>query len=178
MPTPNVSSLSRQMMDSPVGRLTLIAREDCLAAVLWENDPPQRVRMLPVLANPPGKVLEQAASQLTEYFDGTRQTFDLPLDLHTDDYGTAFQRTVWRALAQISYGETRSYAQIAQAIGQPQAVRAVGAAIGRNPLSIVVPCHRVIGSNGKMTGFAGGLVAKHHLLRLEARPCPIPSSGI
>jgi methylated-DNA-[protein]-cysteine S-methyltransferase len=109
--------------------------------------------------------LLEAERQLDEYFAGTRRTFELPLELA----GTEFQRSVWRALLTIPYGETRSYGQIARQIGRPAAVRAVGAANGRNPLAIVAPCHRVVGSTGKLTGFAGGLRAKAFLLELESR---------
>lgn len=111
-------------------------------------------------------VLEECARQLSDYFAGRRRTFSLPLA----PGGTAFQQAVWRALREIPYGESRSYRDIARAIGNPAAVRAVGAANGRNPLPIVVPCHRVIGSDGRLTGFAGGLEAKSFLLQLEGHP--------
>jgi len=104
-----------------------------------------------------------AMQQLAEYFDGSRKQFDLPLDFE----GTIFQKSVWAALLRIPYGETRTYAQIAIEIGNPNATRAVGAANGKNPLSIIVPCHRVIGSSGGLTGFAGGLGIKRQLLDLE-----------
>ena len=107
--------------------------------------------------------LKSAARQLREYFSGQRQQFDLPLA----PGGTAFQRQVWTALTRIPYGEVASYGDIARDIGKPSAARAVGAANGRNPLPIIVPCHRIIGSNGKLTGFAGGLQAKRALLTLE-----------
>lgn len=106
-----------------------------------------------------------AREQLDEYFAGSRRSFQLPLRAE----GTPFQRDVWHALAEIPYGETRSYAQVAAAIGRPKAVRAVGTANSRNPHAIVVPCHRVIGANGSLVGYAGGLDAKKHLLALEAR---------
>ncbi len=109
------------------------------------------------------EALEACARQLAEYFRGARHRFELPLAPR----GTDFQQMVWRALAAIPYGQTRSYGEIARAIGRPRAVRAVGAANGRNPLPIVVPCHRVIGSDGSLTGFAGGLAAKTCLLELE-----------
>jgi methylated-DNA-[protein]-cysteine S-methyltransferase len=115
--------------------------------------------------SPRHSVLLEAERQLAEYFAGTRRTFELPLDFE----GTEFQRSVWAALLTIPYGETRSYGQIARQIGRPKAVRAVGAANGRNPLSIVAPCHRVIGASGELTGFAGGLETKEFLLALEAR---------
>ena len=110
-----------------------------------------------------------ARAQFTEYFAGQRTEFDLPLDCAT---GTEFQRLVWRALCDIPYGETISYGELARRIGQPAAVRAVGLANGRNPLSIVVPCHRVVGTGGKLTGYGGGLDRKRHLLDLEARVRP------
>jgi methylated-DNA-[protein]-cysteine S-methyltransferase len=113
-------------------------------------------------------LLARTAAQLGEYFDGRRRDFDLPLSPH----GTPFQRTVWSELGRIPYGEAISYAQLAQRIGKPAAMRAVGAANGRNPLPIVVPCHRVIGANGTLTGFGGGLPTKAFLLRLEGVLAP------
>jgi methylated-DNA-[protein]-cysteine S-methyltransferase len=107
--------------------------------------------------------LEPAARQLAAYFAGERTSFDMPLDLH----GTEFQRRVWQALLAIPFGETTSYGEIARRIGAPSAVRAVGGAVGRNPISIVVPCHRVVGSNGSLTGFGGGLDRKRWLLSHE-----------
>jgi methylated-DNA-[protein]-cysteine S-methyltransferase len=106
-----------------------------------------------------------AATQLREYFDGQRQTFDIQLQ---PAWGTPFQRAVWQALQRIPYGHTSTYGDIARDIDNPKAVRAVGAAIGQNPHSIIVPCHRVLGANGSLTGFAGGLDRKKHLLALEA----------
>lgn len=150
---------------SPVGPLTLVASNKGLAGVLWENDPCARVPHLqgatPDNAHP---VLLGAERQLAEYFTGKRKAFDLPLDF----VGNAFNQKVWAALLTIPYGETRTYGQIARQIGLPNAARAVGMANGKNPISIVAPCHRVIGASGKLTGFAGGLSAKAHLLRLEA----------
>jgi methylated-DNA-[protein]-cysteine S-methyltransferase len=142
-------------MQSPVGQLTLIATDKGLAAILWENDAPARVRVKASLKKNNHPVLREAEQQLKAYFAGKRKTFTLDLDFD----GTAFHA--------IPFGETRTYAQIAKSIGRPKAVRAVGAANGRNPISIVAPCHRVIGSNGSLTGFAGGLKAKETLLRLE-----------
>jgi O-6-methylguanine DNA methyltransferase len=115
-------------------------------------------------------IIETAARQLHEYFDGTRRDFDLPLAPE----GTAFQCEVWRTLATIPYGQTWSYRDLAHAIGKPAAVRAVGAANGRNPLPIVLPCHRVIGADGSLTGFGGGLPIKAALLRLEGA---LPTGG-
>ena len=152
-------------MPSPVGLLTLVANDHGLAAVLWENDDPKRVRLSPVDEDSKHPVLLEAERQLQDYFAGKRKTFSLKLDFT----GTEFQQKVWAALLTIPFGETRSYAQIAEHIGNPNAVRAVGAANGKNPISIIAPCHRVIGSNGKLTGFAGGMQAKAFLLKLEAK---------
>jgi AraC family transcriptional regulator of adaptative response / DNA-3-methyladenine glycosylase II len=149
---------------SPVGRLRLVASDDGLAAILWENDPPRRVPLAMTAAKGTHPVLAEAERQLAEYFAGERTTFDLRLA----PTGTAFQRKVWGALLTIPFGETRSYGEIAAQIGSPSAVRAVGAANGKNPISIVAPCHRVIGASGKLTGFAGGLETKAFLLALES----------
>jgi methylated-DNA-[protein]-cysteine S-methyltransferase len=152
-------------MRSPVGVLQLIATDRGLAAVLWENDDPKRVRLGPLTPDARHPVLLEAERQLGDYFAGRLKTFSVPLDCA----GTDFQKKVWRALLTIPCGETRSYGQIAAQIGRPKAGRAVGAASGKNPLSIIAPCHRVIGANGKLTGFAGGLEIKASLLRLEKR---------
>lgn len=152
-----------KVIDSPVGRLTLVASDRGLAAILWEKDNPRRVPLGNVVESDSHPVLLETERQLQEYFAGTRRKFTLPLDFR----GTEFQRRVWNALLTIPFGQTRSYAQIAQQIGCPAAVRAVGAANGRNPLSIIAPCHRVVGSNGQLTGFAGGLEVKAKLLSLE-----------
>jgi methylated-DNA-[protein]-cysteine S-methyltransferase len=150
---------------SPVGELKLVASDAGLVAILWPNDDPTRVRLGDAELSPAHPILLETERQLGEYFAGTRQEFSLPFDFG----GTEFQRSVWHALMTIPYGETRSYAAIARQIGKPAAVRAVGAANGRNPLSIVAPCHRVIGSTGKLTGFAGGLGTKAFLLAHESR---------
>ena len=152
-------------MPSPVGELTLVASDKGLAAILWENDEPDRVRLGEMMEDENHPLLRDAESQLTAYFAGTLKAFSIPLDFS----GTDFQKKVWAALTTIPFGETRSYAEIARQVGSPAAVRAVGAANGRNPISIVAPCHRVIGSNGKLTGFAGGLEAKAFLLGLESK---------
>lgn len=160
---------------SPVGVLTLVASDDGLAAVLWENDAPRRVRLDVRGEEADHPVLARTERQLEEYFAGRRTRFTLRLT----PSGTAFQRAVWTALATIPFGETRSYAQVARQIGHPGAARAVGAAIGRNPLSIVAPCHRVVGATGALTGFAGGLEVKARLLALErgrAAPAKQPRS--
>jgi methylated-DNA-[protein]-cysteine S-methyltransferase len=165
MRKPSKTYVSKTMA-SPVGRLTLVASDAGLAAVLWENDNPNRVPLAIAGEDARHPVLREAERQLKEYFLGARTTFDLPLDFH----GTDFQKQVWAALLAIPFGETRSYGQIARALGKPGAMRAVGAANGRNPISIIAPCHRVIGAGGQLTGFAGGLKAKAHLLALEAKP--------
>jgi len=151
------------LMPSPVGELTLVARDGKLSAILWENERANRVRLGPLQAVNDSPVLLETERQLNEYFAGTRNRFELELDFA----GTDFQKKVWAALLTIPFGETRSYSQIALQIGNPKAVRAVGAANGRNPISIVAPCHRVIGASGGLTGFAGGLEAKQYLLTLE-----------
>lgn len=155
-----------KIIATPVGDLTLIASHQGLSAILWENEGSQRVPLKPVSRDDQHPILCETERQLREYFAGQRQQFDLPYDT----VGTEFQKKVWQALITIPFGETRSYRQIAEQIGHPKAVRAVGAANGKNPLSIVAPCHRVIGSNGKLTGFAGGLPVKAFLLELEGMP--------
>ncbi len=152
-------------LPSPVGRLTLVARGPKLAAILWEEERPNRVRLGELEQRHDHPMLQRTAAQLQEYFAGQRQQFDLELDFA----GTDFQVQVWHALLTIPFGETRSYLDIATQLGNPKAVRAVGAANGRNPISIIAPCHRVIGSSGSLTGFAGGLPAKQYLLNLERR---------
>lgn len=149
--------------ESPVGLLTLVARGPKLAAILWEDERPNRVRLGEMSQQGDHPMLLRTATQLQQYFAGDRQQFDLDLDFA----GTTFQVQVWRALLAIPFGETRSYLDIATQLGNPKAVRAVGAANGRNPISIVAPCHRVIGRSGSLTGFAGGLAAKQYLLNLE-----------
>ena len=154
-----------KVVNSPVGKLKLVARGDGLAAVLWENDRPGRVQLKIEAEDEGHPVLIETERQLAEYFAGQRKEFTVGLDFA----GTAFQRKVWNALLTIPFGETRSYAEIARQIGNPTAARAVGAANGRNPVSIIAPCHRVVGSTGMLTGFAGGLDVKAHLLALEGQ---------
>lgn len=148
-------------LDSPVGTLTLAANEDGLHAIEFpcNRHPADREGWTPG----DHRVLDMAARQLDAYFAAKRRDFDLPLAPR----GTDFQRTVWMTLAGIGFGETISYAQLAQRVGKPTAMRAVGAANGRNPLPIVLPCHRVIGADGALTGFGGGLPTKQFLLELE-----------
>ncbi|WP_373350510.1 methylated-DNA--[protein]-cysteine S-methyltransferase [Acinetobacter bereziniae] len=155
--------LSFMEMNSPVGTLKLVAHDQALVAVLWENENPKRVRLAQLIENKNHPVLLETKQQLNEYFQGHRTQFDLALDFA----GTEFQQKVWQALLTIPFGETRSYKQIAEQIGNVKAVRAVGAANGKNPISIIAPCHRVVGANGKLVGFAGGLENKDVLLKLE-----------
>jgi methylated-DNA-[protein]-cysteine S-methyltransferase len=150
---------------SPVGRLKLVASDAGLVAILWERDDPYRVRLGAMIESPDHATLAETERQLGDYFAGRLQTFTVPLDFH----GTDFQKQVWVALLTIPFGETRSYGEIARQIGRPGTSRAVGAANGRNPISIIAPCHRVLGSNGALTGFAGGLAAKGYLLGHEHR---------
>ena len=166
------TDLYKLAMPSPVGQLTLVGSRRGLRAVLWETERPGRVALPAALADhsagssaPP--VLADTVAQLSEYFAGERRQFELPLDL----VGTPFQQQAWRALAAIPYGSTVSYGQQAERLGRPRSARAIGAANGRNPLSIVLPCHRVLGANGSLTGFAGGLAAKRFLLNLEGLAC-------
>jgi methylated-DNA-[protein]-cysteine S-methyltransferase len=149
---------------SPVGLLKVVASDAGLAAVLWENDDPHRVRLGPMVKATAHPILAETGRQLAAYFEGSLKAFNIPLDFK----GTEFQKRVWAALLTIPFGETRSYGQIAYQIGHPTAARAVGAANGRNPISIFAPCHRVVGASGALTGFAGGLEAKRYLLDLEA----------
>jgi methylated-DNA-[protein]-cysteine S-methyltransferase len=146
---------SRVTIDSPVGPLAIESNGHAIVGIYFHSKDADR-------ATPAG-VIAEAARQLGEYFGGTRRTFSLRLA----PTGTSFQRAVWSALAEIPYGETWSYLQLAQRIGLPAAARAVGAANGQNPIPIVVPCHRVIGSDGRLVGFGGGLAVKQFLLRLE-----------
>jgi methylated-DNA-[protein]-cysteine S-methyltransferase len=164
-----MTMLSYKFMESAVGRLKLVADASRLFAVLWPNDRPSRVKLTKMREDPRHPVLREAERQLTEYFNGERTTFDLPLHLH----GTAFQQQVWQQLQRIPYGQTQSYGDLASAIGRRSASRAVGMANSRNPLSIVVPCHRVIGASGQLTGFAGGIETKSKLLKLEGAGLPM-----
>ncbi|HMB93301.1 MAG TPA: methylated-DNA--[protein]-cysteine S-methyltransferase [Rhodothermales bacterium] len=148
---------------SPVGPLTLSASKAGLQEVRWGD-----VRPADAPETPHHPVLQQAITQLTEFFDGERTTFDVPLEMQ----GTPFQKSVWDLLLTIPYGETTTYGALAETLGDPGKARAVGLANGKNPISIIVPCHRVIGSSGALTGFGGGLDRKAFLLRLERRVKP------
>lgn len=149
-------------LDTPIGELLLAGENDALSMIGFPKGSMRRDPEADWIYNE--KPLEDARQQLREYFAGSRKDFDLPVTLN----GTEFQVNVLKALQKIPYGETVSYGEIARRIGRPRAVRAVGAANGRNPIPIVVPCHRVIGSSGDLTGFGGGLDTKEALLRLEA----------
>jgi methylated-DNA-[protein]-cysteine S-methyltransferase len=157
-------SLAYKMMESPVGRLKLVASDKGLAAILWEKHRIHQVCRMKMVKDEENPILVRTEQELKEYFAGRRKTFSVALDM----MGTRFQKNVWEALLAIPFGETRSYGQLAKQLGNPRATRAVGAANGRNPVSIIVPCHRVVGSSGKLTGFGGGLDAKARLLSLES----------
>ena len=165
-------TLCSTIVDTPIGPLTVVATDTALRAVLWPGEPIGRVPLTDVdvcgdAAQHP--ILGEVARQLEQYFTGDRQQFDVPLD----PVGTVFQRSVWMALRSIPYGTTISYGEQAARMGDRRKARAVGAANGRNPISIVVPCHRVVGSTGKLTGFAGGVDVKAWLLDHERRtPTP------
>jgi methylated-DNA-[protein]-cysteine S-methyltransferase len=158
-------SLSFKLVNSPIGTLKLVASDEGLVGVLWEKDRPRRVNLPDLVENPGHPLLLRTEKELNEYFSRSRKSFTVPLDMR----GTYFQKQVWEALLGIPFGETRTYGQLANQLGNPKATRAVGAANGRNPIAIIVPCHRVIGFSGKLTGFAGGFDAKDHLLKLEGR---------
>lgn len=170
--TSTTATVSFATMPSPVGELTLYATDAGLRAVLWEID----TGGAPIdgastaVEDPTHPVLRAAIAQLEEYFAGTRTDFELPLDPH----GTAFQQKAWEVLRSIPYGETISYGEQARRLGAPSAARAVGAANGRNPIPIIVPCHRVVGSDGSLTGFAAGIESKQWLLHHERGRLRLP----
>ena len=158
-----MTTLYSTTVASPVGTLTLVASDAGLRAVLWPDDDPKRVRLDEAVDDPAHPVLAMAAEQLHDYFADGRRQFDVPLD----PIGTEFQQSAWSALRAIPYGSTVSYGEQAAAMGDRRKARAVGAANGRNPISIIVPCHRVVGASGALTGFAGGVVVKAWLLDHE-----------
>lgn len=164
---PTNSALHATTIDSAVGELRIVASEAGITAVLWPNDDSNRVPLPDgveeVEASDSHPILALAAKELGEYFAGDRQHFEVPLDPD----GTAFQQQAWLALRAIPYGETVSYGEQAERMGDKNKARAVGAANGRNPISIIVPCHRVVGANGSLTGFAGGIETKQWLLAHE-----------
>jgi methylated-DNA-[protein]-cysteine S-methyltransferase len=155
-----------KQMSSPVGKLKLVASAKALVAVLWDREAANRVKLGPMNLDSRHPILLKTERQLMEYFAGQRTTFDLPLEPD----GTAFQKKVWRALREIPFGRTKSYLDLAKTVGSARASRAVGAANGKNPLSIIVPCHRLVGTDGALTGFSGGLERKAALLALESEP--------
>ncbi|HET9894856.1 MAG TPA: methylated-DNA--[protein]-cysteine S-methyltransferase [Streptosporangiaceae bacterium] len=163
----SAASRLHAVVDSPVGPITLVSENGKLTGLYMEvsGHPPAQETLGERVGAADDDVLVKAASQLEAYFNGELTDFDLPLELE----GTGFQRTVWASLLDIPYGQTISYGELARRIGQPTASRAVGLANGRNPISIVVPCHRVVGANGSLTGYGGGLDRKRFLLALEQR---------
>ena len=161
------TSLVQTRYQSPLGTMILAASAKGLAGLWFEGQrhlPHELTGPAVWPTDPDHPVLKLAIQQLSDYFAGRRSHFDVPLDL---SHGTAFQQSVWQALLAIAQGDTASYGEISARIGKPAAVRAVGAAVGRNPVSVIVPCHRVLGANGSLTGYAGGLAKKTALLKLE-----------
>lgn len=160
--------LSYTLLDSPLGQLLITASDTAVNHILFD-DMPLAVRLLSnrnaLIENPAHSLIDETCNQITDYFAGQRRTFDLPLG----GQGTPYQQKVWAQLCTIPYATTWNYAQLAQLLGQPTAARAVGMANGRNPISIVVPCHRVIGKNQQLTGYAGGLERKAWLLAHEIK---------
>lgn len=162
-------SISTNTLDSPLGVITLAASTSGLCGVWFEGQkhiPPLETQKN-WTSEPNNRWIEHAKTQLRTYFLGKSILFDVPLDF---SLGTAFQQEVWKVLLSIPAGKTQSYGQLAQQLGKPSAARAVGAAVGRNPMSIIVPCHRVLGSGGQLTGYAGGVWRKQALLKLEGHP--------
>ncbi len=157
--------LKYKMIDSPVGSLKIVDNEGFLVAVLWDNENPKRVRLSQMIEDQIDPLILETEKQLSEYFFKQRKEFNLPIE--TD--GTLYQEGVWELLRQIPYGTTASYKDIALKMHNPLAVRAVGSANGRNPISIIIPCHRVIASSGRLAGFAGGVDRKKILLDLESK---------
>lgn len=156
-------SFCYQKISSPIGPLYLVASGEAICGITFENVWPSLKKKFPGVEEAESPILRKAQRQLNEYFAGKRKTFDLPLHFQ----GTPFQNRVWEALSKIPYGETRTYGQQAAIVKSPKAVRAVGRTNGLNPVCIVLPCHRVIGKDGSLTGFAGGLKMKKFLLNLE-----------
>jgi methylated-DNA-[protein]-cysteine S-methyltransferase len=168
------SALYKSTMDSPVGCLTIIASDNGVRAVLWPGDDPKRVPLRDATEQNDHPVIETAVTELAEYFEGDRKVFDVPLD----PVGTEFQQSAWLALKSIPYGTTVSYGEQAERMGDKRKARAVGAANGRNPISIIVPCHRVVGAGGDLTGFAGGIDSKAWLLDHERRVLGVGSERL
>jgi methylated-DNA-[protein]-cysteine S-methyltransferase len=160
--------ISNMTIESPLGPILLVCEDSSLTGLYFVGQKYQKMPGPGWEEEPRCPVLLEAAAQLAGYFAGSRRSFDMPLR----PKGTAFQEAVWRAIAAIPYGRTASYASLAERIGRPPSVRAVGAAVGRNPISIAIPCHRVIGKDGSLTGYAGGMERKRFLLDLEKLHAP------
>lgn len=178
---PKQQVIAWSRMDSQIGPLTIAMTAKGVSAIQFGEGEKVLLgikvqanrRFRTVILERQDRELEPVKKQLQEYFDRNREQFDLPLDL----YGTPFQKLVWKKLQIIPYGELRSYKEIAQAIGAPKAVRAIGGANNKNPVPIIVPCHRVIGSNGSLVGYGGGLQIKRYLLMLEGSISPQAEEG-
>ena len=153
--------MRQQLIATPIGTLQLVCEQGVLIEINWES----KYRAAAEATHEDGELLALAAAEVTHFLKGEQRGFTVPIEPR----GTAFQSSVWRELRNIPWGETRSYYDIASSLEKPSASRAVGAAIGRNPLPLIIPCHRVIGSNGSLTGFAGGLTIKRQLLLIESR---------
>ena len=171
-----MNHIDTQHLDSPLGPMILAASKQGLCGVWFEGQRhgPSEERIQSWTPRTSNDLLQEASRQLQAYFAGEIQRFDLPLDLSA---GTPFQQAVWQALLTIPLGASQSYGDLARRLANPKAVRAVGAAVGRNPVSIIVPCHRVLGAGGQLTGYAGGLWRKQALLQLEGNPIALPSSA-
>lgn len=164
-----MNMLHFKYMQSPIGKITLLSNESELVALYTNNEEMPKLEL--AKKSDSHKILRLAEQQLNEYFQGSRKTFNLPLNPE----GTEFQTKAWNALLSIAYGEIWSYGQQAQYLNSPKAQRAVGGANGKNPIPIIIPCHRVIGSKGKLTGFSGGMIMKVFLLRLEGHSVDLDS---
>jgi len=164
-----MTTLNALRTESPLGHITLVASRDGLCGAWFDDQKhgPSDMQQKNWRSDAQHPLLRQADQQLQAYFAGELHGFDMPLDLSA---GTAFQQAVWQALLTIPLGSTQSYGDLARRLDNPKAVRAVGAAVGRNPVSIIVPCHRILGAGGQLTGYAGGLWRKQALLKLEGLP--------
>lgn len=159
----NLIQLFYKDVDSPVGLIRVIASDKGLAAIIWEREDYIRTKLSDPLKKDDHPIIVQTEKELKEYFENSRTVFTVPLDFK----GTDFQVKVWESLLKVPYGNTKTYGELAKILGDVKAVRAVGGALNKNPISIIVPCHRIIGASGKLTGFAGGLKNKSILLDLE-----------
>lgn len=160
-----MTQLQHKILSTYLDDLKIVVNERALVAILWSQEKTGRVPLESSLENPDNPLILETEKQLLDYLDSKRQSFTVPFELN----GTPFQKKVWEFLQKIPFGRTCSYKEIAQQMDHPKAIRAVGTAIGKNPLSIIVPCHRVIGASGSLTGFAGGLAKKQILLNLEIK---------